>query len=124
MPYIIVILLIALIVSLLIFKTPKKRKGYPELLVSGLPTVLDFYTDTCPVCQEMDPILNDLAKEFSGKVGIRKINANEEPELSNEFEIQFVPTYILLDSTGEVVEKMVGGNPDGLRGLFEKALKI
>jgi thioredoxin 1 len=68
----------------------------------------------------MEPIVDGLAKQFQGKVSVRRINTAEDPDAS-KLDVNAVPTYIFLDSTGNVIERQVGGNPQALQQGFEKA---
>jgi thioredoxin-like negative regulator of GroEL len=68
----------------------------------------------------MAPIVGGLAAEYQGKVGVRDINTSTD-ETAAKFDIQVVPTYVFLDSSGKVVDRQEGGNPDALRAGFEKA---
>lgn len=68
----------------------------------------------------MAPVVDGLAADYQGKVTVRKIDANTD-ETAAKFQIEVVPTYIFLDSSGRVIERQPGGNPDALRAGFEKA---
>lgn len=67
----------------------------------------------------MAPIVGGLAAEYQGEVGVRDINTSTD-ETAAKFDIQVVPTYVFLDSSGKVVDRQEGGNPDALRAGFEK----
>ena len=68
----------------------------------------------------MAPVVDGLAAEYGGKVSVRRINTATD-EAAAKFGIEVVPTYIFIDSTGEVLERQSGGNPDALRAGFERA---
>jgi thioredoxin 1 len=68
----------------------------------------------------MAPIVDGLAQQYQGKVSVKKVNAETDPA-AEKLGVKAVPTYIFLDSTGEVIEKQVGGNPQALQQAFEKA---
>lgn len=69
----------------------------------------------------MAPVVNGLAASYQGKVEVRHIDANTDPVSAEKFNLRGVPTYIFLDSTGEVVERQEGGNPSLLEQGFKKA---
>lgn len=69
----------------------------------------------------MAPVVDGLEKQFEGKVGVKRINANVDYASSQKMGIQAVPTYIFLDSQGRIIERQEGGNPDALKAGFEKA---
>lgn len=66
-----------------------------------LPAIIDFYADWCGPCKMVAPILEDLAKEYEGKIVIYKVNTDVEQELSTVFGIQSIPTLMFIDADGE-----------------------
>jgi thioredoxin-like negative regulator of GroEL len=68
----------------------------------------------------MAPIVNGLEHQYSGKVSVRRVDANSDPT-ANKFGINAVPTYIFLDSSGAVIEKQIGGDPTKLEQSFKNA---
>jgi len=68
----------------------------------------------------MEPIVNRLEEKYNGKVSVKRVDANSELKLAEEFEIQYVPTYIFLNSNGDVVQEVVGGNVEALESAFER----
>ncbi|MBU1670720.1 MAG: thioredoxin family protein [Actinobacteria bacterium] len=69
----------------------------------------------------MAPVVDGLEAQYAGKVSVRRIDANREGDLANRFGISAVPTYVMLDATGGVLGRTVGGNPDWLADQFQKA---
>ncbi len=66
-----------------------------------LPAIIDFYADWCGPCKMVAPILEELAKEYEGKLIIYKVNTDHEEELSAVFGIQSIPTLLFIKSDGE-----------------------
>ncbi|MCX7919290.1 MAG: thioredoxin family protein [bacterium] len=73
-----------------------------------LPTVLEFGRGICLPCKQMKPILDELAKEYEGKVVIRIIDIDKDPELTKKSRIRLIPTQIFYDSTGKEVYRHEG----------------
>jgi thioredoxin 1 len=71
----------------------------------------------------MAPFVQGLADEYQGKVAMRKLDANSDPAV-NQFNISGVPTYIFIDSTGKVIERVEGGLPGALQKAFAKAASL
>ena len=70
----------------------------------------------------VSPALEKLAGELAGKLKLVKINADDNPEVSRRFEVQSIPTLVLLDQ-GEVVDKQIGALPERrLRSWLESTL--
>ena len=78
-----------------------------EVLRSDKPVIVDFWAEWCGPCRLIGPIVEDLAKEYEGKVKIGKVNVDENPQISMQYGIRSIPT-ILIIKDGEVVDKHVG----------------
>lgn len=59
-----------------------------------LPCLIDFYADWCQPCKTVAPILEDLSKEFEGKINIYKIDTEKEQELAGAFGISSIPSIL------------------------------
>lgn len=66
-----------------------------------LPVVLDFYADWCMPCKNLAPTLEELSKEYEGKVNIYKVNTEEQDELSALFNIRSLPSVIIIPMDGK-----------------------
>ena len=65
-----------------------------------LPAIVDFYADWCGPCKAVAPVLEELSKEYQGRLVIYKINTDKELELSSLFGIQSIPTLLFIPATG------------------------
>ncbi len=65
------------------------------------PALIDFYATWCGPCKVIAPVLEDLAKEYNGKIYIYKIDTDAEPELAAAFGIQSIPTLYFIPMNGE-----------------------
>jgi thioredoxin len=59
-----------------------------------LPCIIDFYADWCQPCKIVAPILEELSKEYEGKINIYKVNTEEETELAAAFGIRSIPSIL------------------------------
>ncbi len=76
------------------------------------PAVVDFYATWCPHCKEMEPILDELAKEYAGKIDFYKVDTDKEEELAGHFGVEAWPTFYFLPMKGK---------PSKEEGSMEKA---
>jgi thioredoxin len=67
----------------------------------SLPAIIDFYADWCGPCKMVAPILEDLAKEYSGKIVVYKVDTENEQELAAVFGIQSIPTLLFVPTEGQ-----------------------
>ena len=64
------------------------------------PALIDFYASWCGPCKSLSPVLDELAKEYSGKLDIYKVNVDNEQELASFFRIRSVPTLLFVPMEG------------------------
>lgn len=100
----------------------KTVKELTALLKKYHTLVLDFYTDSCPSCKQLLPILELWAAKKSD-VAFCKINVLEGPDIANRYEIASVPTVVVVKK-GEVVARMgTGATPSQVMLFLQKALE-
>lgn len=81
-----------------------------EVLDSDKLSVIDFWAEWCGPCRAIGPVIEELAKEYDGKVNIGKVNVDHNPQISMNYGITSIPA-ILFVKGGEVVDKLVGAQP-------------
>ena len=81
--------------------------NWEELIKGGKPVVMDFWAEWCGPCRMIAPIVNEVAKEYEGKVIIGKVDIDCNPNITVHFGIRNIPT-ILFFKAGELVDKHVG----------------
>jgi thioredoxin 1 len=81
-----------------------------EVLASDKLTMIDFWAEWCGPCRAIGPVIEELSKDYAGKVNIGKVNVDDNPQLSMNYGITSIPA-ILFVKGGQVVDKLVGAQP-------------
>jgi thioredoxin 2 len=89
---------------------------------ASLPVLVDLWAPWCGPCRWVSPALENLAREYRGRVKLVKVDVDESPRISQRFSVQGIPTLLVLHR-GEVVSRQTGAAPeDALRRWLDKAL--
>jgi thioredoxin 1 len=83
------------------------------------PCIIDFYADWCAPCKMVSPVLEELAKDFDGKIDVFKVNTEEEQELASAFGIRSIPSFLFVPADGQP-QMAMGALP---KETFVKAFK-
>ncbi|MGE5042172.1 MAG: thioredoxin [Candidatus Levyibacteriota bacterium] len=89
-----------------------------DVLKSDVPFVVDFWAEWCTPCHMLTPIIEELEKEYEGKVKVGKMNVDENVKTPSSFGIMSIPTVIIFQK-GKPVATTVGVQP---KDVFKKAL--
>ena len=96
-----------------------KDSNFEELSQNNELLVVDFWAPWCGPCKQIAPLVEELAKEYEGKMVVGKCDIDENPDLPAQFGVRNIPT-ILFIKNGEVVDKSVGALPKNkLQEKFE-----
>lgn len=78
-----------------------------KVLQSPIPVLVDFWAPWCGPCKAMLPIVEELSTKYAGKVAFYKMNVDEQNEISQQYGVMSIPTFLLVKN-GEVVDNFVG----------------
>jgi thioredoxin 1 len=81
-----------------------------DVLESDKLSVIDFWAEWCGPCRAIGPVIEELAKDYEGKVNVGKVNVDNNPQISMNYGITSIPA-ILFVKGGQVVDKLVGAQP-------------
>ncbi len=81
-----------------------------EVINSDKLSLVDFWAEWCGPCRAIGPVIEELSKEYEGRVNIGKLNVDVNPQVSLDFGITSIPA-ILFIKGGKVVDKLVGAQP-------------
>lgn len=93
-----------------------------EVINSQQPVLIDFWAVWCGPCRMIAPVMEDLAKDYAGKIKVGKLDVDHNPQTAMNYAIRSIPT-ILLFKNGQVVDSLVGAVPkQNLVNMIEKYL--
>jgi thioredoxin len=87
------------------------------------PCLVDFYADWCGPCKVTSPILEELSKEYAGKINIYKVNIDQERELASLFNVQSIPTFLFCPMEGNpTISSGIANTPDATKQMFREQI--
>jgi len=93
-----------------------------EVLKSELPTLVDFWAPWCGPCRMVGPLVEELAKQYAGKIKVGKLNVDNNANTAAKYGVRSIPTLIMFKG-GKVAVQTVGAQPKaGLVKFIEKGL--
>jgi thioredoxin 1 len=90
-----------------------------EVLESNLPVLVDFWAEWCGPCRMVAPVVEQISKEYKGKLKVCKLNVDDSPKTASSYDIMSIPTLAIFKN-GKVVDKIVGALP---KAELETAIK-
>lgn len=79
-----------------------------QVVASSEPVLVDFWAVWCPPCVAMNPVIKSVAARYAGSLGVAKVNVDDNRDLSAEYNIESIPTFMIFHK-GKVVAQRIGG---------------
>ena len=100
------------------------EKGSDWKFAGTAPAIIDFWAEWCGPCKMLSPVLEQIAREYDGKLNVYKVNTDEETEIASAFGIQSIPSLLWIPMDG-TPQMSVGALPKaGLLKLVKEVLKV
>ena len=105
-------------------KVMNYEKNQTEWVYEGdKPALIDFYADWCGPCKIAAPILEELAKEYEGKIHIYKVDTQKEGELASVFGIQSIPAFLFVPKDGKpTMSNGIAQTPEETKAMFRQMI--
>jgi thioredoxin len=89
-----------------------------------LPVIIDFYADWCQPCKMMYPVVDEISKEYAGKIDVYKIDTDAQQELAGMFGIQSIPSILFIPLEGQPQMAVGAMSKEGFLQAIKDVLKI
>lgn len=95
-----------------------------EVLKANLPVLVDFWAPWCGPCLIAGPVIEELAKEYGGKIKAGKLNVDENPQVAQQYGIMGIPTVIIFNGGKEAKRQVGFPGKEEYRKMIEEVIKL
>lgn len=94
----------------------------PDKLTAPI-TVIDFSATWCGPCQMIAPDVHELADKSTDVAQFQFVDVDQNPDMADKYGVQAVPTFVILNSDGQEVDRVVGADIESLKAIINKVEK-
>lgn len=92
---------------------------------ADIPMFIDLWAEWCMPCKRIEPVIEELAKEYHGKMRFSKLNVDENPITAKKYNIMSIPMFLIVNKNLEILESFIGAVPkkkfiDRIESALEK----
>jgi thioredoxin 2 len=97
--------------------------GFDEEIVASIPVLVDFWAPWCGPCHMVSPVVEQIGREYAGRLKVVKLNIDEAPAIAARYAIQGIPLLIIIKD-GQEADRLVGAAPPAqLRAMIERHVR-
>jgi len=94
--------------------------GFDEEIVASVPVLVDFWAPWCGPCRMVSPVVEQMGREYAGRLKVVKLNTDTAPAIAARYRIQGIPLLVVIRD-GQEIDRLVGAVPaDRLRAMLER----
>jgi thioredoxin 2 len=96
--------------------------GFDAEITASVPILVDFWAPWCGPCRMVSPVVEQMGREFAGRLKVVKLNIDEAPAIASRYRVQGIPLLVVIKD-GQEIDRVVGAVPAGqLREVLERHL--
>jgi thioredoxin 2 len=94
--------------------------GFDEEIAASVPVLVDFWAPWCGPCRMVSPVVEQMGREYAGRLKVVKLNVDEAPAIASRYDVQGIPLLVIVDA-GQEADRLVGAVPPAqLRAMIER----